>query len=267
MVMTIRAGVQGQATRSHNAATGDESIAALRLPRHNLRIRNRREAFVTQNHRVSESKALFVDGPVGRVEAMVRAVDDPRAVIVLAHPHPLYGGTLHNPVIFHADRELNRRGSATLRFNFRGVGKSDGVHDNGLGEVHDLGAAVRTARAMAPGKPLLVLGYSFGSRCAITYALGDAALAGVVAIGLPVRLWTFDDLASLGRPLAVVQGTADEFGSIGDVEAAIGRLSPPGKLYPVAGATHLFPGRAPEAGRLVADAVDVMLQEGAATPS
>jgi alpha/beta superfamily hydrolase len=222
---------------------------------------------VTQNRLVSESKAIFIDGPVGRLEASIRAANDPRAVVVLAHPHPLYGGTLHNPVIFHADRELNRRGSTTLRFNFRGVGASDGVHDNGLGEVHDLGAAVRKARELAPAQSLFVAGYSFGSRCAVTYALSDASVAGVVVIGLPVRLWPFDDLASLGRPLAVVQGTADEFGSIGDVEAAVRGLSPPGKLYPVAGATHLFPGRAPEAGRLVADAVDAMLQAGAETPS
>jgi alpha/beta superfamily hydrolase len=212
-----------------------------------------------QNRRVSATRSIFIDGPVGRLEAAVRAANDPRAVVVLAHPHPLYGGTLHNPVIFHADRELNLRGSTTLRFNFRGVGKSDGVHDNGLGEVHDLAAAVRAAREMASAKPLIVVGYSFGSRCAITYALSDPQVSGVVAIGLPVRLWSFDDLPSLQRPLAVVQGTVDEFGSIAGVEAVIARAAPPGVLYPVAGASHLFPGRAPEVGRAVGDAVDRLL--------
>src|SRR4249920_2859672 len=109
---------------------------------------------------MADAKSIWIDGPAGKLEAALRVAPDPRGAVVLAHPHPLYGGTLHNPVIFHADRELNRRGSTTLRFNFRGVGESAGVHDNGLGEVHDLAAAVRKARAMAPAKPMFVAGYS-----------------------------------------------------------------------------------------------------------
>jgi alpha/beta superfamily hydrolase len=208
---------------------------------------------------MSDSKKLFVDGPAGKLEAALRTADSPRAAVVLAHPHPLYGGTLHNPVIFHADRELNRVGLTTLRFNFRGVGESEGEHDDARGEVDDVGAAVAWLRASVPGKPLLLVGYSFGSRCVVSYADKDPTIAGVVAIGFPIRIWAFHDIETLGRPFAAVQGTRDEFGPIHEVEAVLARMSPPGVLYKIEGAPHLFPGRAPEAAAQVVRAIEAML--------
>ena len=214
---------------------------------------------------------LWIDGPVGKLEAAMRPADDPRGAVVLAHPHPLYGGTLHNPVIFHADRALNRLGLTTLRFNFRGVEGSDGVHDEGHGEGHgevdDVAAAARWLRDLVPQKPLVLVGYSFGSRCCLTHAVAEPTIAGVVAIGLPVRIWPFDDAGAFFRPLAVVQGTNDEFGSIDEVEAVIARANPPGTLYRIEGASHLFPGRAGEVGAVAALAVDDVLQTLAARAS
>ena len=212
---------------------------------------------------MADARPLFIEGPAGMLEAALREADDPKGAVVLAHPHPLYGGTLNNPVVFHADRELNRAGFTTLRFNFRGVERSDGAHDEGRGEVGDVAAAAEWIKALAPGKPLLLVGYSFGSRCAIAHAISDPTISGVVAIGLPLRVWGFDDLPSLRRPLAVVQGTKDEFGSIAEIEPLIARLTPPGRLYQVPGATHLFPGRAPEAAALVVQAADAILQDSA----
>jgi alpha/beta superfamily hydrolase len=211
---------------------------------------------------MGDAKPLFIEGPAGMLEAALREADDPKGAVVLAHPHPLYGGTLNNPVVFHADRELNRAGFTTLRFNFRGVERSDGAHDEGRGEVGDVAAAAEWLKALAPGKPLILVGYSFGSRCAIVHAISDPTIAGVIAIGLPLRIWSFD-LPALRRPLAVVQGTKDEFGSIAEIESLIARLTPPGRLYQVPGATHLFPGRAPEAAALVVQAADAMLQDSA----
>ena len=167
---------------------------------------------------MADSKTVWIEGPAGKLEGALRDAERPRATVVIAHPHPLYGGTLHNPVIFHVDRELNRAGMATLRFNFRGVQGSDGFHDEGRGEVRDVAAAAEWIRSRYPDPPLLLVGYSFGSRCCVSYALDDRAVAGVVAIGLPLRIWPFGDLAGLGRPFAVVQGTRDEFGPIGEVE-------------------------------------------------
>ena len=208
---------------------------------------------------MSDVRKLFIEGPAGRLEAALRTAESPRGAVVLAHPHPLYGGTLHNPVIFHSDRELNRAGFTTLRFNFRGVEGSEGVHDEGRGEVDDVAAAVSWLRGLAPGSPLLLVGYSFGSHCSVEYALGDASVAAAVAIGLPIRLWSFDGIERFGRPFAVVQGTSDEFGPIGEVESVLAKMSPPGVLYRVEGAPHLFPGRAPEAAAQVVHAVEAML--------
>jgi uncharacterized protein len=209
---------------------------------------------------MGDARVLRIDGPVGKLEAALREASDPPGAVVLAHPHPLYGGTLHNPVVFHADRELNRAGLTTLRFNFRGVEGSDGFHDEGRGEIGDVAAAASWLRTLVPGTPLLLVGYSFGARCAIAHAIADKTVAGVVAIGLPPRIWPFDDLPSLNRPLGVVQGTEDEFGPIDEVEALIARAHPPGRLYAVPGASHLFPGRAKEAAARVVEAVEEILR-------
>ena len=103
---------------------------------------------------MGEIRKLWIPGPAGRLEAALRAACPSHGAAVLAHPHPLYGGTLHNPVIFHADRELNRAGLTTLRFNFRGVGESEGVHDEGRGELGDWAAATAWLRGMALEGPL-----------------------------------------------------------------------------------------------------------------
>ena len=124
-----------------------------------------------------------------------------------------------------------------------------------------LAAAALWLGKLVPGKPLILVGYSFGSRCAIAHAIADRTIAGVVAIGLPLRIWEFGDLASLHRPLAVVQGADDEFGPIDEVQALIARAAPPGRLYPVPGASHLFPGRAHDAAVRVVDAVREILQQ------
>ena len=214
---------------------------------------------------MGDAQKLWIDGPVGKLEAMLRTATSPRAVAVLAHPHPLYGGTMGNPVVFHADRELNRAGLTTLRFNFRGVEGSEGFHDDGRGEVGDVAAAAGYAAGLVPGKPLILVGYSFGSKCVVAHAIGDSTVAGVVAIGLPVSLWRFDDLPSLGRPFAVVQGTNDEYGSIDEVKAVIARAAPPGRLYEIAGASHLFPGRAAEAAQHVVQAVATIIESSGET--
>ena len=173
---------------------------------------------------MSEARRLWIEGPVGKLECALRVAMNPRAAAVLAHPHPLYGGTLENPVVFHADRALHRTGVTTLRFNFRGVGKSDGLHDEGRGEVRDVGAALSWLRGLAPGAPLLLVGYSFGAWCALGHALEEPSSAAFIGIGLPVRSYSFTGLPALRRPWAVVQGTEDELGTLGEVRALLALL-------------------------------------------
>lgn len=202
----------------------------------------------------SPVRKLWIEGAAGRLEARVRVASAPRGAAVVAHPHPLHGGTLHNPVIFHSERELHRLGLTTIRFNFRGVGESDGEHDEGRGEVEDVAAAADWVMGIAPGVPLLAVGYSFGSWCSVRYATNDTAVAGVIALGLPVRLYPFDEIDRLGRPLTVVHGTEDEFGSPDEVRAVLERATPPGELHLIEGAEHLFPKQAPAAAAAVARA-------------
>jgi alpha/beta superfamily hydrolase len=211
---------------------------------------------------VAEQRKLWIEGPAGRLEAALRVACPARAAAVVAHPHPLHGGTLHNPVVFHTDRELARAGWTTLRFNFRGVGTSDGTHDEGRGEVGDLGAAVNWLRGAARGVPLLVVGYSFGSRCALRHALGDVGVAAVIAIGFPVGLEDLSaEVRALGRPFAVVQGTRDEFGDPEQVRATIEGAEPAPELFTIEGADHLFTGRAGEAAAAVVFAAEALLQD------
>jgi uncharacterized protein len=205
---------------------------------------------------VTELRKLWIEGPAGRLECALRVACPARAAAVLAHPHPQYGGTLHNPVIYHADRRLHEAGFTTLRFNFRGVGSSEGVYDEGRGEVLDLAAAASWLRGIAVGLPLFAVGYSFGSWCAIRHAADDRSIAAVVAIGLPVREYRFAEIARLRHPLAAVQGSEDEFGAPEEVRAVLAKANPPGDLIVVPGATHLFPGRVPEAAAAVREAAE-----------
>lgn len=210
---------------------------------------------------MSEVRRLWIPGPAGRLEASIRVACPARAAAVVAHPHPQHGGTLHNPVVFHAERELHRAGLTTLRFNFRGVGGSEGGFDGGRGESDDVGAAASWLRGLAPNVPLLLVGYSFGSVCSIAHAARDRSVDAVVAVGVPARLYEFPEIAELGRPLAAIQGDRDEFGTIAEVEALLGRARPPGVLYLAPGCEHLFTGRADEAGKRVAEAVEAILAE------
>ncbi|MHC4991399.1 MAG: alpha/beta hydrolase [Planctomycetota bacterium] len=204
-------------------------------------------------------RRLWIPGPAGRLEAALRTARPARGAAIVAHPHPQHGGTLDNPVVFHADRELNRAGLTTLRFNFRGVGTSEGEHDEGRGEVDDVTAALSWLRGVALDRPLLAVGYSFGSSCCLRSALDDPKVTGVIAIGLPVRLYPFAEIERLERPLAVVQGSDDEFGSPDEIRELLRRAHPPGELYVVDHASHLFPQSAPQAATLVVDAALEML--------
>jgi alpha/beta superfamily hydrolase len=204
-------------------------------------------------------RKLWIPGDAGRLEAALRTASAPRAVALICHPHPLHGGTLHNPVIFHTDRDLNGANLTTLRINFRGTGSSQGIHDDGKGELSDVAAGVSWLRGVAPDLPLLLVGYSFGSMCCIRYAAGDPTIHGVVAIGLPVNKYPLESLEQLGCPLAVVQGSEDEFGTPEQVEQRVQTLRPRVPVETIDGAPHLFPGRPNEPAAAVKHAALRML--------
>src|SRR6202795_5150636 len=132
-----------------------------------------------------ESRNFFLSGPVGRVEAILWspcAGSPPRAALV-CHPHPLFGGTMHNKVVYRVARGLRRTGAAVLRFNFRGVGRSQGEHAHGVGEADDARVALDWLRARFPGMPYTLAGFSFGSRVILRLGCSTADASQLIAAG------------------------------------------------------------------------------------
>ena len=208
---------------------------------------------------MTQLRKLYIDGPAGKLECLLRVHPNPRAVALVAHPHPMHGGTMNNAVIFHTDRMLHRAGMTTLRFNFRGAGESEGPHDHGQGEVGDVAAAASWLRGVAPEAPQLIVGYSFGSWCGIRFAKQSTATDGFIAIGLPVRRFEFEDLNGFPLPLAVIQGSEDEFGTPEEVEPLLKTVVGPTWLHVIADAPHLFPKRAREPAEKVLEAANQIL--------
>jgi alpha/beta superfamily hydrolase len=186
-------------------------------------------------------------GPAGRLEALLNlgAPGAPYAVVV-AHPHPLFGGTMHNKVVYHAMKSFQSHGLPVLRFNFRGAGLSEGRHDSGHGEVGDLKAALDWMQKEYD-LPLLFAGFSFGSYVGLKACCGDDRVQGIAALGLPVRAgnreYRYDFLAGCGQPKLFISGTRDEYGPLEEIKAAIARALPPAKLVLVEEADHFFAGK------------------------
>jgi uncharacterized protein len=200
------------------------------------------------NAHTSSIRSLFLDGLAGRLEALLNAgAENATYAALVAHPHPLYGGTLHNKVVFHTMKALNSFGYPVLRFNFRGAGLSQGEHDHGNGEVED----VRTALNWMEHEfrlPLIFAGFSFGAAVGLRAACPDVRVEALVGLGLPVaaiddRVYDFDFLKSCTKPKLFVSGDRDQFGPRAKLEAVVQALPEPKKLVIIEGADHFFEGR------------------------
>jgi hypothetical protein len=183
-------------------------------------------------------------GPAGRLEALLNpgSPEAPFAALV-CHPHPLGGGTLHNKVVYHAMKALQGFGLPVLRFNFRGTGLSEGVHDNGQGEQDDVRAALDWLEREF-GRPLLFAGFSFGAYVGLNACCGDPRVAGLIALGLPVhaegRDYRYEFLGECPQPKLFISGSRDPYGPIARVEAAVGLARAPKELVWIADADHFF---------------------------
>ncbi|MGH9545198.1 MAG: alpha/beta hydrolase [Terriglobales bacterium] len=196
----------------------------------------------------STIRSLFLDGPAGRLEALLNAgASDAAYAAVVCHPHPVYGGTLHNKVAFHAMKALNSFGFPVLRFNFRGAGLSQGEHDHGVGEVADVQVALDWLDREFQ-LPLIFAGFSFGAAVGLRAACPDPRVKAAIGLGLPVspiddRTYDFRFLASCAKPKLFVSGDRDQFGSRAQLEALVQTISGPKQLILIAGADHFFEGR------------------------
>jgi uncharacterized protein len=195
-------------------------------------------------------RSLFLAGPAGRLEALLwtSSAPDPKFVAVVCHPHPLYDGTMHNKVVFHTAKALHQRGAAVLRFNFRGVEQSEGVHDRGHGEQDDVRSAIDYLAAEFPERPVLVAGFSFGSSVGLRVGCGDARVTQLIGLGLPVDNIDMSFLRGCEKPKLLIQGGNDQFGSRAGIEALFATLPEPKRLVIVEGADHFFTGQLDEIG-------------------
>ena len=185
---------------------------------------------------------LLLPGPAGAIELACSLPDADvarRGVAIVAHPHPLQGGTMHNKVVTMAERALLELGLATVRFNFRGVGQSEGVHDDGVGETDDLIAIADWLRAQRPGDALWLAGFSFGSYVTLR-AAPRVQPAQVVLIAPPVGRWDFSDIAAPTCPWLIVQGEEDEVVDARAVFEWARTLVPPPAVIAMPETGHFF---------------------------
>lgn len=192
---------------------------------------------------------IDLNGPAGRLEALFElpepqaegtAPAPPRFAAVVCHPHPLFGGTLHNHATYRLARAVRARGGASLRFNFRGVGRSQGDHDGGRGEADDVLAALAWLRDRVPDAPILACGFSFGAFVAAQAGCREGTVRGLLLAGLAPRTLELDFIRACDKPIAGVQAAQDEFGGVDEVRLLMSGPAFPRRLEVVPGATHLF---------------------------
>jgi uncharacterized protein len=191
-----------------------------------------------------------LSGPAGRLEALLNTgLPGAQNAVLLCHPHPLGGGTMHNKVVYHAMKAFHSFGFPVLRFNFRGTGLSEGRHDHGRGEQDDVRAALDWLDQNLH-LPILFAGFSFGSYVGLRVACSDSRVKGAVALGLPVhaegRDYSYEFLANCAIPKLFISGTRDQFGPKEKVAAVIAIAHPPCEMVWIEGADHFFAGKLDE---------------------
>jgi alpha/beta superfamily hydrolase len=201
-----------------------------------------------------ESRNFFLEGPAGRLEAILWTPSGekrPAFAAAVCHPHPLFGGTMHNKVVYQAAKALDGLGIPVLRFNFRGAGQSVGVHDRGHGEQDDVRAALDFLAEEFPGTPLWLAGFSFGASVGMRVGCGDSRVIRLIGLGIPVNSVDFSFLAQCDKPKLFVHGGNDEFGAIEKVKALIPTLPGKNKLVVVEGVDHFFAGELDQLGNAI----------------
>jgi hypothetical protein len=195
-----------------------------------------------------DSRSFFLEGPAGRLEAILwtpstLARHRPPLAAVVCHPHPLFGGTMHNKVIYQTAKSLDALGLPVLRFNFRGAGLSEGKHDRGNGEQDDVRSALDFLKEKFPGMPVLLAGFSFGAWVGLRVGCEDPRVSHLIGLGVPVNSTDFSFLRECDKPKLFVHGSDDEHGAIAKVKALVASLPGENRLVVVEGVDHFFAGK------------------------
>ena len=203
------------------------------------------------------TEKLFIDGPVGRLEAVLEFPAEQPAVAaaLVLHPHPQHGGTMHNKVAYTLGRAFVQQGFAALRFNFRGTEGSEGTYDEGVGELQDALAAGDWLSARYPGLPFWLAGFSFGGAIAIR-AAATMTVAGLVSVAPAVYRFANGLEQQPDGPWLIVQGDEDELVPVDDTVEWVNSLEPGPELLVIEGAEHFFHGRLIDLRESVVDFVD-----------
>jgi alpha/beta superfamily hydrolase len=185
----------------------------------------------------------FIPGPAGRLESLLEEPEhgDPRFAALVCHPHPLYGGTMHNKVVYRMARGLRKRGAVVLRFNFRGVNLSEGSHAHGAGEIEDARSTLDFLRNRYPDLPWMLGGFSFGSRVALKLGCSlNPSPARILAAGFPTKGQDQSHLVACAVPKVIIQSTHDEHGPRFEIEAIYPRIADPKEIHWIESKDHFF---------------------------
>jgi alpha/beta superfamily hydrolase len=189
-------------------------------------------------------ESVRIDGPAGALEAILEEPEDtaPIEAALVCHPHPLYGGTMHNKVVYRLARGLRASGAAVLRFNFRGVNLSEGKFDNGIGETEDARTALAWLRARYPGLPYTLAGFSFGSKVVLKLGCELDGASRMIAAGFPTRAGAFPVLETCPVPKIFLQSKRDQYGPQGEFLRAFETFREPKRIIWIEAADHFFAG-------------------------
>jgi len=200
---------------------------------------------------------LFIPAAHGQLEAILKEPrqGSPKGVALVLHPHPLGGGTMHNKVVFRAAAALNDAGLTVLRINFRGVGQSTGVHDDGRGEQDDVRAGLDYLSQQYPSQQITLCGFSFGARVGLEVGIDDPRVEYLISIGTPLDKYDFSFLSQCRKPLLLVHGEHDEFGDVERLRKLAADLekNTTVRLVVIPGAGHFFEGGLDELKRAITD--------------
>ena len=187
---------------------------------------------------------MFLGGPAGRLEALLEEPEggEPKEAALVCHPHPQFGGTMHNKVVYRIARGLRSAGAVVLRFNFRGVNLSEGSYGEGDGELDDARVALAYLRSRYPELPYTLAGFSFGSRVILRLGCEDGDARRLIAVGFPTRFHHSADLENCLLPRIFIQSSHDEYGPIEELRPFVESLAEPKRLIVVEAQDHFFAG-------------------------
>ncbi|GCE47904.1 hypothetical protein EI42_06180 [Thermosporothrix hazakensis] len=202
---------------------------------------------------------INIPTPTGYLEGILKPEQEgtqPTYISVVCHPHPLGGGTMHNKVIFKVAQTMQALNVPSLRFNFRGVGRSTGSYDEGRGEMDDVRYALEFMSRRYPGIPAIVAGFSFGSYVGLRVGALDDRVRALIGLGVPARMFeSGETLQGCQKPKLFIHGTNDELAPYDLAQRWYEQVPAPRRIVTIENADHFFQGRLPEVQAYVAEFV------------